>query len=122
MKLEWYEKNLIVALRILLPFFKRYHYYLCNLDINSQDGDYMIFCSLFKKKKVTIILNPGFDILIEKKKSLFNPNQTISLIQEKKHFPKFTSLPCDFKNEEELEKLIKEYTFFIEECFVEYLK
>ncbi|NLI24584.1 MAG: hypothetical protein GX419_07775 [Bacteroidales bacterium] len=125
MELEWFEKNLIIALRILLPFFKKYKFHLCNLDINSRDGDYLIFCSLFNNTKVSVIINPGFDILIERKKGFFNlvnSNQIISLTQEKKYFPKFASLPSDYKNVEELGKLLKEYTLFIEDSFVEYLK
>lgn len=125
MELEWFERNLIVTLRILFPFFKKYKFHLCNLEINSRDGDYLIFCSLFNNTKVSVILNPGFDIVIRREKRFFNlvySNQIISLTQVKRSFPKFASLPNDFQNVEELERLLKEYTLFIEESFVEYLK
>jgi len=67
MELEWFEKNLIIALRVLSPFFKKYNFYITGLELNSIDGEYLIFSSL-SSFKIIVILNPNFDILIKKRK------------------------------------------------------
>jgi len=124
MDLVWFEKNLIIALRILLPFFRKYKFHLCALDIDSLDGDYLVFCSLFNKTKISVILNPGFDILIERNLNFFQSKiskPVLSLNKEKKKSPKFSDLNDNFKNDVELDKLLKEYIIFLENDFNNYL-
>ena len=124
MELAWFEKNLIIALRILLPIFRKYKFHLCALDIDSLDGDYLVFCSLFNKTKISVTLNPGFDILIERNSGFFQsktPAQVISLNKEKKTSSNFSNLHDNFKNEVELERLLKGYIIFLENDFKSYL-
>jgi len=122
MELEWYEKNLIVALRVLLPFFRKYKYHLSGLELNSRDGEYLIFRNVSENVEVNIILNPGFDILIEKKVGILKLNkETTSLIYEKKASVLFASLPDNYSSEEELEQLLTGYILFMEHGFKEHL-
>ena len=123
MELEWFEKNLIIALRVLSPFFKKYNFYITGLELNSIDGEYLIFSSL-SSFKIIVILNPNFDILIEKKENfvdLIKKNKTISLVAEKNKFSNFSHLLCNFKDENELVYLLKDYTFFLETNYKNFL-
>jgi hypothetical protein len=123
-ELEWYEKNLIIALRSIMPFARKYNLYIVSMDINSRDGDYLILNSNKSKYKFTFIWNPGIDILIEKKRLIEghrNIKKIISLSQVKKEYPNFSFLSDNFKNAKEELELFDGYIKFLESCFSKFL-
>ena len=122
-ELKWFEINLIVALRVLLPFFSKHNFRISELNLNNRDGDYIVALRSLPYLKVTVILNPGFDIIIERKVNLFDivkKNKPVSLKEVKEIYPEFSNLKENFKTEEELHKLLEGYIYFLEKNFLNY--
>jgi len=111
MELTWYESYLIVALRVLMPFFRKYGFRLSEIDFGFRDGDYIVFKenSFHKPKEVKFIYNPGFDVIVSNK---------ISLVELKNKYPEFMHLPTDYQGEEGLKDILKEYIVFFENQFL----
>jgi hypothetical protein len=94
------------------------------MDINSRDGDYLIFKKIAGSVEMKVILNPGFDIIIENTdRSLFGRLKhpaTISVAREVNDPPEnsklsqFPSLINEFKGSQRLDELLKEYIQFME--------
>lgn len=119
MELEWFETNLILALRVFRPIFTKYGFYIRALELNSVDGEYITASGLYSSYNITIVLTPGFDVSIAKKKyNIYEKGyKGISLGKEKDQYPEFSSLGRKFKNEEELIELLKGYALLLETHF-----
>jgi len=113
--LEWYEKNLVVALRELESFMRLHAYYISGLETNGRDGEYIIFTSARSKKKIVFILTPGFDIVIKTTEGgLLSKEIEVSLIKEREIYPEYSQLPVNFKNENDLSNILKKYKPLLE--------
>ncbi len=112
MELNWSESHLIVALRVLVPFFRKHGFSVSDLEYDFRDGDYIEFKDSSGKRTFVVIYNPGFDFRI-KRKSFFK-TEDMSLLDMKNKTQEYSNLPEDYNGEEELHDLLKGYTEFIE--------
>ncbi|MCK9236350.1 MAG: hypothetical protein M0Q41_13025 [Bacteroidales bacterium] len=118
MELTWTESYLIIALRILMPFFRRHRFRLSEIEFGFKNGDYLVFTenAFHNAKEIKIIYNPGFDIVVNRKNG-FNLKRE-SLVKLKRQYQAFSHLPENYQGEEELSNILKEYTLFIEDHFL----
>ncbi|MDD2192471.1 MAG: hypothetical protein ACK5MH_06010 [Bacteroidales bacterium] len=112
MELTWSERYLIIALRILKPLFGKYGYTLREMQYGSRDGDYLIFEEWYGDGvSIKIVYNPGFDIIISKKK-LFRTKE-YSLIKLKNNYPSYSNLPDNYHGEDGLKEILEGYRDFL---------
>lgn len=118
MELTWHERYLILALRIAFPFFRKEGFGLCSMEYGFRDGDYLVFKSALGNFRISIIYNPGFDIVIHKNR-LFGQYENISLVLEKRKYQKYIHLPeADAINTEyDLSHAIEGYLGFLKEHY-----
>ena len=115
------EKRILVALRVLKPFFYKKLYNLYHIDYDCRDGDYIIFTTGKNGKTFFINLFPVFNIFIYKKLSHYryiSKKKPINLIEEKEKYEEFKYLPGNYRKEDELKNILIGYTQFIEKHFL----
>lgn len=110
MELTWSESYLIVALRVLMPFFRKHGFRLSEIEFGQRDGEYLIFRenTFHNPKEIKFIYNPGFDVIISNK---------ISLLELKNEYQSFSHLQTNYQGEEELKCILNEYVLFIKCIF-----
>lgn len=117
MELTWSESYLIVALRVLMPFFRKHGFKLSNLEYGFRDGDFLEFKkSVSEDMSFNISYNPGFDIIINRKVGFRLKEE--SLVELKRKSQDYSQLPEDYQGQDELSKILKEYTLYIEKEFL----
>jgi len=122
MELSWTESYLIVALRVLKPFFRKHGFHMHEIEYGSKDGDYIVFKeSAFRNPmKIEIIYNPGFNVIIHEESGI-NPltkPKVRSLVELRKQYESYSQLSDNYEGEEGLKEILEEYLNFFETHFL----